>query len=76
MPKIKPLHWKVIARAFERDGWRLDRIAGDHVVYVKAGYPRPVVFPKEKEIDVFIIKNNLKTARMTRERFFELLGKR
>jgi len=43
---------------------------------VKAGYPRPVVFPKEKEIDVFIIKNNLKTARMTRERFFELLGKR
>jgi hypothetical protein len=39
----------------------------------KGGTPRLIVIPKEKEVDVFIIKNNLKMAKMTRERFFELL---
>ena len=51
----------------------LDRIEGDHLVYVKSGYIRPVVIPKVKEVQVFIIANNLKTAKILREEYFKLL---
>jgi len=51
----------------------LDRIEGDHLVYVKSGCIRPVVIPKMKEVQVFIIANNLKTAKILREEYFKLL---
>ena len=44
----------------------LDRIEGDHLVYVKSGYIRPVVIPKVKEVQVFIIANNLKRQNFKR----------
>ena len=44
------------------------------MVFTKPGILRPVVIPKYAAIPVFIIQNNLRTARMTRERYFELLG--
>lgn len=72
MPKISPVNWKDLASFFEKRGWVLNRINGDHLVYVKAGYIRPVVIPKVKEVQTFIILNNLKTARISRE---EYLGK-
>lgn len=50
------------------------RTEGDHMVFTKAGVIRPVVVPRYNAIPVFIIKNNLKTAGISRERYFELLG--
>ncbi len=73
MSKIKPLSWQKLVRVFELDGWTPDRVKGDHIAYVKKGCARPVIIPKWKEVAVFIIKNNLKTAEMSRERYFELL---
>ncbi|KKR45164.1 MAG: hypothetical protein UT90_C0018G0002 [Parcubacteria group bacterium GW2011_GWA1_40_21] len=73
MPKINPIHWRKLVKVFERNGWVLDRIEGDHLVYVKSGYIRPVVIPKVKEVQVFIIANNLKTAKILREEYFKLL---
>jgi len=43
------------------------------LVYVKSGYVRPVIIPKAKEIQVFIIVNNLKTAKILREDYFKFL---
>jgi hypothetical protein len=50
------------------------------MVFTKPGVIRPVVIPKYAALPVFIIKNNLiknnlRTARISRERYFELLGK-
>lgn len=73
MVRLRPFHWRKLAKAFERDGWRLERVAGDHLIFTKMGYSRPLVIPKEKEVDVFIINNNIKTAKLTREEFFKLL---
>ncbi|HBB56647.1 TPA: hypothetical protein DEW47_01485 [Patescibacteria group bacterium] len=75
MPKINPTHWKKLAKVFEHSGWVLNRIEGDHLIYIKSGYNRPVVIPKAKEVQVFIIINNLKTARILREEYFKLLKK-
>jgi len=43
-------------------------------IFTKPGVLRPVVIPKYAAVPVFIIKNNLRTSGMSRERFFELLG--
>jgi predicted RNA binding protein YcfA (HicA-like mRNA interferase family) len=58
---------------FEKDGFVLRRQEGDHLIFAKAGCLRPVVIPLYNEIDVDIIKSNMRTAAMSRERFFELL---
>lgn len=75
MPKISPTHWKVLADFFEQQGWVFNRMNGDHLVYVKPGHIRPVVFPKVREIQTFIILNNLKTARIPRGEYLKLLKK-
>lgn len=50
-----------------------ERQEGDHRSYSKVGIPRPVVIPTYKEIDLDIIKSNMRTAQMDRKRYFELL---
>lgn len=50
------------------------RTEGDHFVYTKPGVARPVVIPDWDEVPVFIIKNNLRTAGLSREEYFALLG--
>jgi predicted RNA binding protein YcfA (HicA-like mRNA interferase family) len=74
VPKINPLHYSVLIKIFEAEGFRLARQKGDHLSFVKEGIARPIVIPKWSEVPVFIIKNNLRTAGISRERFFELLG--
>jgi len=51
MRKITPIHWRKLAKVFELDGWQLSRIKGDHLIYTKKGFPRPVVIPKDREVD-------------------------
>ena len=75
MPKLSPLSYKALVRVFEADGFRCVREEGDHMVFTKADCIRPVVIPKYVAVPVFIIKNNLRTAGMSRERYFELLKK-
>lgn len=41
--------------------------------YGRTDLKRPVVFPKWREVPVFIIKNNLKTLGVSRERYLALL---
>src|SRR2546425_1269212 len=56
-----------------QDGFVLARQRGSHMVFVKTGIERPVVVPQYDPLPVFIIKNVLRTARISRERYFELL---
>ncbi len=74
MPKLSPVSYKQLVRVFEADGFRWVRTEGDHMVYTKPGVLRPVVIPKYAAVPVFVIKNNLRTAGMSRERYFELLN--
>ena len=71
--KINPIHYKKLIKVFEKDGWVLDRTEGDHMVYVKDGYIRPVVIPCYSGIPIFIILNNIKTAKISRDKYLKLL---
>ncbi len=74
MPKLSPVSYKHLVRVFEADGFRCVREEGDHMIFTKPGIVRPVVIPKYAAVPIFIIKNNLRTSGMSRERYFELLG--
>ncbi len=73
MPHLAPTHYRKLVRVFEKAGFVLDRTEGDHLIYVKRGIKRPIVIPMYRDVPVFIIKNNLKVAGITREEFFELI---
>jgi predicted RNA binding protein YcfA (HicA-like mRNA interferase family) len=74
MPKLSAVSFKQLAKVFEAEGFRFVREEGDHMVFTKPGVIRPVVIPKYASVPVFIIKNNLRTAGISRDRYFELLG--
>lgn len=73
MPRITPVPASRLRKVFEKADFKLVRTEGDHFVYVKEGVPRPVVIPDWNEVPVFIIRNNLRTAGISREEYFVLL---
>jgi predicted RNA binding protein YcfA (HicA-like mRNA interferase family) len=73
--KLNPVSYRLLRKVFEADGFRLVREQGDHMVFTKEGVIRPVVIPRYDAVPVFIIKNNLRSAGMSRERYFELLNR-
>ena len=75
MPRITPVPYHILVKIFETKGFQLYRQKGDHLVYVKVGISRPVVIPMYQEVPVFIIKNNLRTGKITREEYFATLEK-
>jgi len=73
MPKIIPIHWRRLEKVFISVGFRFARQEGSHRSYTKPGVARPIVIPTYDEVPVSIIRNNLKTAGITREEYFILL---
>lgn len=74
MPRITPTDWQTQVKIFKADGFTLAREKGSHLAFTKPGIPRPIIIPKYSEIGVAIIKGNMRTASMSRNRYFELLG--
>lgn len=76
MPKITPLRWKTLEKVFLACGFQFAHQEGSHRSYKKEGISRPIVIPAYQEVPVsIIIKNNLKTAGISREEYFSLLEK-
>jgi predicted RNA binding protein YcfA (HicA-like mRNA interferase family) len=75
MPKLTVEHWRTVEAVFLAAGYRFARQVGSHRHYVKAGSARPVTIPAYREVPVHIIQNNLKTAGISRDGYFEILAK-
>lgn len=73
MARITPIHWRKLLKIFELEGSILVGQTGDHLELKKEGAKRRIVIPKYRDIPVFIIENNIKTAGISRKRYFELL---
>ncbi len=73
MPRFTPVDWRTLERVFLAVGFRFARQEGSHPSYVRDGVLRPVVIPAYAEVPVFIIRNNLKTAGLSRDDYFRLL---
>lgn len=72
MPKFTPVDWKTLERIFLAAGFQFMRQEGSHRSYFKPGVLRPVVIPTYREVPVFVIRNNLKTAGISRDEYFQL----
>ena len=75
MVKLTSTDWRTLVKIFEADGFTQDRTTGSHVVLSKPGVLRPVVVPKYAEVGLDIIRSNMRTAGMSRSRYFSLLEK-
>ncbi len=73
MPKLTPLSWKEVEKVFIAAGFRFARQKGSHRSYIKPGIARPIVIPTYDEVPVSVIRNNMKTAGISRDEFFRLL---
>jgi predicted RNA binding protein YcfA (HicA-like mRNA interferase family) len=74
MSRIIPIHYRKLVRVLESEGFVFVRERGDHMIFTKDGLLRPIVVPRYDALPVFIIKNVLRTAQISRERYLELLG--
>ncbi|MGH9521922.1 MAG: type II toxin-antitoxin system HicA family toxin [Terriglobales bacterium] len=74
MPRIAPVQFRTVVGVLEHEGFVLSRQRGDHMIFTKPGILRPVVVPRYDSLPVFIIKNILRTAQISRDRYFELIG--
>ena len=75
MPKIVPIHWRRLEKVVLSVGFQFARQEGSHRSYTKPGVLRPIIIPTYDEVPVSIIRNNLRTAGITRENYFILLEK-
>jgi predicted RNA binding protein YcfA (HicA-like mRNA interferase family) len=73
MPRLTALDWKVLECIFQKDGFVYDREKSSHRSYIKEGIPRPIVIPTYNDVGRDIITGLMRTAGMSRKRFFQLL---
>ncbi|MFI5092069.1 MAG: type II toxin-antitoxin system HicA family toxin [Candidatus Acidiferrum sp.] len=73
MSRIVPIPYRKLVRVLEIEGFAFVRERGDHMIFSKSGILRPIVVPRYDALPVFIIKNVLRTAQISRERYLELL---
>ena len=74
MARISPTGWKTQLKIFQAYGCTYKRKKGSHHVLSYPGAKRAVVIPEYDEIDVEIIKTNMRTVGMRREEYFQLLA--
>jgi predicted RNA binding protein YcfA (HicA-like mRNA interferase family) len=72
--RITPIPYQKLVKVFELDGFTVKRQKGDHLILTKPQVKRPVVIKTSpRDVPVTHILTNLRTAGVSRERYFELL---
>jgi len=73
MPRIQPIHWKKFEKFVLYTGCQFVRQKGDHRIYDRQDLKRPVVFPADRDIPIFIIRNNLRVLRIAPSEYLAVL---
>jgi predicted RNA binding protein YcfA (HicA-like mRNA interferase family) len=75
MAKLGPIHWKKFEKFLKYVGCIFVREKGDHRIYWKKGLSRPAVIPRDDELPLFVIRNNLRILNIYVEEYLEILEK-
>lgn len=73
MARLTPIHWKRFEKFLLFVGCRFEREKGDHRIYWRSGLNRPVVIPRDEQLPIFIIRNNLRLLGIKPEEYLEIL---
>ena len=74
MSHLSPIHYKKFDKFLKYVGCKFIRQKGDHRIYQRAGLKRPIVVPADKDIPVFIIRNNLRILSINTEEYLKILN--
>lgn len=75
MAKLAPIHWRRFERVLVYLGCCFIREKGDHRIYTRDGLPRPLVVPRDTQLPVFIIRNNLRVLGVSIEEYLNVLDR-
>jgi len=73
VPKLTPTDWKTQLKIFQAYGCKYKRKKGSHYILTCPNAKRAVVIPEYNEIDIDIIKINMRTVGMSREDYFNII---
>ncbi|MBI5415145.1 type II toxin-antitoxin system HicA family toxin [Candidatus Peregrinibacteria bacterium] len=73
MPRITPISWKKFEKFLLFIGCKFIREKGDHRIYDRSGVNRPVVIPRERQLPIFVIRNNLRILNISHDEYLEIL---
>ena len=73
MARLTPIHWKRFEKFLLFMGCHFEREKGDHRIYWRGDLKRPVVIPRDKELPVFVIRNNLRILGISPKKYLEIL---
>jgi predicted RNA binding protein YcfA (HicA-like mRNA interferase family) len=74
MSRITPIHYKALVKVFSKKGYSIARQEGSHIVMNKKDVARPIVIPIYDAVGIDIIKSCLRSAKIDRTEYFELLS--
>lgn len=75
MASLAPIHWQKFEKFLLHEGCHFKREKGDHRVYQRKGLNRPIIVPRDTQLPVFIIRNNLRTLGISPKKYLEVLDK-
>jgi len=75
MPRFIPISWRKFEKFLIFVGCEFEREKGDHRIFWRKGLSRPIVFPREKELPLFVIRNNLRVLGIDRNEFLEIINR-
>ena len=73
MPHLTPIHWKDFEKFLKKMGCEFSRQKGDHRIWTRKGLIRPIVFPADDDLPIFIIKNNLRILNIQKEEYLKII---
>jgi len=73
MPRLAPIDRKRFEKFLVFIGCHYKRQKGDHLIYDRIDLKRPVVLTTDREVPIFIIRNNLHTLGISVSDYLEII---
>jgi predicted RNA binding protein YcfA (HicA-like mRNA interferase family) len=73
MPRLTPVSWKQFDKFLTFVGCEFKRARGDHRIYWRNGLDRPIVIPRDTELPIFIIRNNLRVLGLSVDEYLKIM---
>ncbi len=73
MPRLPHVSGREAARAFEKDGFTIERWRGSHMMMTKPGWPATLSVPDHREMRAGTLRSLIRDAGLTIDEFLALL---
>jgi len=75
MPSLPNLTGRDVVGVFSKDGWRMARQRGSHMILVKEGHMATLSVPDHREVAKGTLRSLIRSSGLTVEEFVALAGK-